>query len=194
MPNSSAVQRNRLTVFLRTLVVALVVVLGLASSGCDGHRGADGQPGVSDFGVKGSGVLQAEQRPVGAFSRIAVSSVVKLHWKRDQEPSLEVTLEDNLLPLLVTEVEGDTLTIRFKENINPTKEIVVTAATAGLDALDGQGAVYCTLEDVKSSRFGLRLGGTSQCTISGSAPSRSWSIAKAPPPLRASNSKLAPPT
>ena len=68
-----------------------------------------------------------------------MSSVVKLHWKRDQEPSLEVTLEDNLLPLLVTEVEGDTLTIRFKENINPTKEIVVTAATAGLDALDGQG-------------------------------------------------------
>ena len=67
MPNSSAVQRNRLTVFLRTLVVALVVVSGLASSGCDGHRGADGQPGVSDFGVKGSGVLQAEQRPVGAF-------------------------------------------------------------------------------------------------------------------------------
>ena len=108
--------------------------------------------------------------------RIAVSSVVKLHWKRDQEPSVEVTLEDSLLPLLVTEVEGGTLTIRFKENINPTKEIVVTASAADLDALDGR-RVDCTLEDVKSNRFELRLGSTSQCIMSGS-PSRSWSIAR----------------
>jgi hypothetical protein len=169
--STSSVHLNYLGVCCRRLVFALAAVSGLATSGCDGHRGADGQPGVSDFGIKGSGVLQTEQRPVGAFSRIAVSSVVKLHWKRDQEPSVEVTLEDNLLPLLVTEVEGGTLTIRFKENINPTKEIVVTASAADLDALDGQGAVDCTLEDVKSSRFELRLGGTSQCTMSGSAQS-----------------------
>ena len=45
----------------------LAAVSGLATSGCDGHRGQMDSP-VFDFGIKGSGVLQTEQRPVGALA------------------------------------------------------------------------------------------------------------------------------
>ena len=136
----------------------------IASSGCAGRIGLS----IGE-GIKGSGVLQTEQRPIAAFTRIDTSSVVKLEWQADQEPNLEVTGEDNLLEHLVTEVRGDTLKIYFKKNVEPTKDVVVKAASPGIDGLSGSGATQSTLKGVHSDQFKLSLSGVSQCTISGEA-------------------------
>lgn len=118
-------------------------------------------------GIKGSGVSKTEPRPVAGFSKIDVSSVVTLDWRLDKKPSLEATVEDNLLPLLITEVSGDTLKIYFKENVNPTKDVVVQAAGPGLDGLVGSGATQNTLTGLRSDDFKLGLSGSSRCTMSG---------------------------
>ena len=140
------------------------LLLLAAPAGCGGvHVGGFG------VGIKGSGVLKTEERTVAGFSEIDVSGVAKLAWEAQEEPSLEVTVEDNLLPLLVTEVTGDTLKIFFKGNVSPTKDVVVKVASPSLNALRGSGATQSTLSGVKSDNFKLGLSGSGQCTISGLA-------------------------
>ncbi|MBI3468253.1 MAG: DUF2807 domain-containing protein [Planctomycetes bacterium] len=123
----------------------------------------------SGVGIKGSGVLKTEQRPVAGFSKIDASGAVKLEWQADDEPSLEAAVEDNLLPHLVTEVIGDTLKIYFNTNVQPTKDVVVKAASPGLNGLIGSGATETTLKGVHSDDFKLALSGSSRCMMSGQA-------------------------
>lgn len=138
--------------------LAFLVLLG----GC--------QPrGVWGAGVKGSGVVKTEKRAIAGFSRVDVGGPVTLEWQPNKEPSLEVTLEDNLLPLLATEIEGDTLKIYFKESVNATKDILVKASSPSLDGFQGGGATQATLKEVQSDQFNLGLSGASRCTISGKA-------------------------
>lgn len=139
-----------------TVCFFLLVFVFLA--GCNLRFGA---------GIKGSGVSKTEQRPVAAFTHIEVGSAVHLDWQVAKAPSLEVTVEDNLLPHLVTEVVGETLKIHFDTNVNPTKDVVVKAASLGLDGLSGSGATRSTLKGLHSDDFKLVLSGASRCTLSG---------------------------
>ena len=148
----------------RAWVLSRGFLLLIVSGGCGGWNVS-----LVSEAIKGSGVLKTEQRPVAGFSKIDVSSVVKLEWGADEEPSVEVTVEDNLLPHLVTEVTGDTLKIYFKTNVQPTKDVVVKAASPGLDGLIGSGATESTLKGVHSDDFKLALSGSSRCTMSGQA-------------------------
>src|SRR5438093_6304 len=112
--------RNRFSsVRIRRCFLEWGCVLLIAGSGCGDAGGPAGANVFFGEGIKGSGVLKTEQRPVTGFSRIDVGGIVKLEWRADGAPSLEVTVEDNLLPLLITEVAGDTLKIHFNENVNP---------------------------------------------------------------------------
>jgi hypothetical protein len=90
-----------------------------------------------------------------------------LEWRPAKEASVEVTVEDNLLPLLVTEVVGDTLKIHFTVNVDPTQDVVVKAAGPNLDGLTGSGATQITLTGVRSESFELQLSGASECTAAG---------------------------
>jgi hypothetical protein len=111
--------------------------------------------------------VKTEQREIGAFSRIQVSGCVKLEWRPAEEASVEVTVEDNLLPHLSTEVVGDTLKIHFTVNVDPTQDVVVKAAGPHLDGLTGSGATQITLTGVRSDDFELQLSGASKCTAAG---------------------------
>ena len=151
---------RRLTSIDPAFCLFLVAAVGVA--GCGGRFGA---------GIKGSGISKTEQRPVAAFTHVEVGSAVRLEWQAAKEPSLEVTVEDNLLPHLITELVGDTLKIYFDTNVNPTKDVVVKAASQGLDGLTGSGATQSTLTGLHSDDFKLDLSGASRCTMSGRANS-----------------------
>lgn len=146
-----------LTTWTRNLMAWLPVIVIVVCPGCDGVFGR----------VRGSGVVKTEQREIGAFSRIRVSGCVKLAWQPAKEAGVEVTVEDNLLPHLVTEVVGDTLKIHFTVNVDPTQDVVVKAAGPDLDGLTGSGATQITLAGVRSENFELQLSGASECTAAG---------------------------
>lgn len=141
-------------------VAIFLFVLGI-SQGCHVPIGRQG--------IKGSGVLNTEKREAALYSRIDVGGSVVLDWQPGKEPSLEVTAEDNLLPLLITEIDGATLKIYFKEAVNPTKDVIVKAAGPALDGLIGGGASRSQLKGIQSDDFKLSLSGASQCSMAGKA-------------------------
>jgi hypothetical protein len=146
----------------RPLFCVAVLLSGLASiAGC--------HITVPNPGIKGSGILKTEAREAEGFSKIDISNVVHLDWKPGSEHSVEVTVEDNLLPHLVTQVKGETLTVYFDENVDPTKDVMVKVTSPNLEALTASGATHSNLKNLDSDRFTLSLSGASRCTITGKA-------------------------
>src|SRR5262249_25053713 len=145
------------TRFTHTLMTCLPVLGIVGCQGCDGVFGR----------VKGSGVVKTEQREIGAYSRIRVSGCVKLEWQPAKEATVEATAEDNLLPLLATEVVGDTLKIHFTVHVNPTQDVVANAAGPHLHGLTGSGATQIRLTGISSEDFELQLSGASECIAAG---------------------------
>lgn len=79
-------------------------------------------------GVPGSGVSRTERRALGGFGAVEVRGQARVEVVTGG-PALEITADDNLLPLLVTEVRDGTLIIKPERQIRPSTTIEVKAIT-----------------------------------------------------------------
>src|ERR671937_185417 len=76
-----------------------------------------GMPFVSPP-IKGSGHVVEEARTIGEFTGIEVHGVVAADVTAGEAPSLKLSGDDNLLPLIITEVQDGRLIIRTRPNTN----------------------------------------------------------------------------
>ena len=74
--------------------------------------------GCSAKKVKGSGNVVSESRPVAEFDRIHLKGAGKVFLTRGETPSIEIKTDDNILPVIKTEVTDRKLVISHK-NYNP---------------------------------------------------------------------------
>ena len=95
--------------------------------------------------VKGNGNLVDKNRSVGSFEGIAVAGSFDVILVKGDEGRIDLQVEENLEPYLETEVEGQTLKVRWKRgaNIRTTKNTTVTVHFKELNevALSGSGDV-----------------------------------------------------
>jgi len=68
--------------------------------------------------VVGSGNLVTENRQVSGVNNLQVSINANVQIQQGATESLTVSVDDNLLPYLITEVRGGVLVIRFQPNTN----------------------------------------------------------------------------
>lgn len=68
--------------------------------------------------VRGSGVLASEERDLPAFSAVQVNSSIQVTIEAGSEQRVVASADDNILPYLRTEVEGDTLMVDLGEEGN----------------------------------------------------------------------------
>src|SRR6185312_12301425 len=80
-------------------------------------------------GIKGDGVIKTENRSILGFSKVEVTGAFKINWSSGK-PALDISADQNLLPLIETVVNGDTLRIESKENLSPTKDITIILSSA----------------------------------------------------------------
>src|SRR5215208_2438155 len=66
--------------------------------------------------VRGSGIAKTETREVNGFSAISFNVIGKVVVTQGKTQSLTVTADDNILPLLETQVNDGTLVIGVKSN------------------------------------------------------------------------------
>src|SRR4051812_42037552 len=76
----------------RRVAVGLLLVLGLATSGCYGVQ-VTTDPNMA----RGSGIVTTEQRPVGAISEVVLSTPGDLTIEQNGSESLTLEGEDNIL-------------------------------------------------------------------------------------------------
>lgn len=126
--------------------------------------------GISGIkGIKGSGNLKTETRNVSGFKKVEAQNALNVIIDAGKDFSMQLEADDNLLPLIKTEVSGDKLTISIKDSISSSRKPTIKISMPELAALDVSGASSGEVSNVKTDSLELAASGASQIKIVGEA-------------------------
>lgn len=120
-------------------------------------------------GTKGSGNVQSQTRAVGPFTAVEMKGIGRLDIKPGPTEALSISAEDNLLPLLTSDVNTGRLVLGPKEgsSVDPTKAIVYTLTIKSLTELQLSGACTVNASDLSGPSLKVRVSGASGVTLAG---------------------------
>jgi len=146
----------------RARLVSLCALLCLAPlvGACDvyGHF-ADG--------VDGNGIEVTEVRRVPSFSEVLLSGEGRVEVVIGTPQPIEITGDENLLRLVETTVDGETLHIRSREEIDPKVDLVLRVTTPVLRAVRCSGAGKVDVQGVDENDFVVDLSGAASIHLAG---------------------------
>jgi hypothetical protein len=146
----------------RVLVLVCMAALGLLAA-CD-----EGPVGPCDE-FQGSGRLVTESRPVSGFDAVSVSAAGQLIVEQTGYESLEITAEDNVLPLIESEVRNGRLLLgpRPGTSLHTTRPVVYRLTVVGLRELDASGASSTEIRRLAGDSLVTQLSGASFLSAAG---------------------------
>jgi hypothetical protein len=121
--------------------------------------------------VVGSGHLATESRPVRGFTSVEVAAAGHLVVEQTGVESLQVTAEDNVLPLVRSEVRNGRLVLGFEPGagVTVTREVLFHVTVGDLAGVEASGASRVEIRGVDAAGLSLRASGASSLTASGRA-------------------------
>ena len=121
------------------------------------------------MGIQGSGRVITETRTVGGFSRISASGISIVNVTQDEPQSLTVEADDNILPLIETEVKGGTLRIGYKDThwggISPSKPVTVNVTMKQISELEVSGSARIRAGSITGNNLVIRESGATELAI-----------------------------
>ena len=120
----------------------------------------------------GSGRVASENRNLSDFEAISLSGSMDLIVRQGSKESVEVSADDNVLPLIETVVEsgaaGKTLHVRFKrgERVWTKAPVKVTVQVVRLVGLASSGSGNLRVEGLKTPILKLAISGSSDARFS----------------------------
>jgi len=130
-------------------------------------------------GVAGSGKIITEKRNVSGFDSIDFSGSGKLEIDQNGDESLSITADDNLLPLLTSEVKGTrlVLNVRSDSRVRPSQRIVYKIGVNKLNEVACAGDTSAVLRSIHGDTLKLEISGSGDITADGSSDRQEVSIA-----------------
>lgn len=141
----------------------LLMTIGLA--------GLAGLAGTAQARTTGSGREQTETRAVDAFEAIAVAGSIQLQVRQAAQPSLTVSADDNVLPMVETVVEhgrhGATLRVRLQRGavVSTRTPIKVLVEVVDLKAIAAAGSGAVTVGALRTPGLHLSVAGSADVRI-----------------------------
>ena len=121
--------------------------------------------------VEGSGNVIVDERAVDGFDEIALRGAGDVVVELGPEERLTVEADDNLLEYLLTDVRGDRLELRIRNNtsISPSEAITYRVTATDLDkvAVFGSGDLVAT--EIATDKFEASINGSGTITLAGMA-------------------------
>ena len=156
---------------MRTTTFLLATIL---ISACDDHLDFVGPDGVAESfrdRINGSGNIVTESRSVGAFHGVSFSGIGRLVIDQTGTSSLTITAEDNIQPVLVSEVVDGRLVLGVagNTNIGRVQQIVFRLTVESLDELSATGAATVEATGIDTDRLEVHLTGATTATVAGRA-------------------------
>jgi hypothetical protein len=111
-------------------------------------------------GVAGSGKATSEVRTVGNFQAIEVGGALGVDVAMAAEPRVEISGDDNLVPLVTTEVKSGKLEIGTRKNMRPSVPLVARVAVPQISGLEVSGSSVVTLHELRGDRLSLEVTGS----------------------------------
>jgi hypothetical protein len=118
-------------------------------------------------GVRGSGNRKTEKRDLPAFTSIETSGAFEVEVQCQQPASFEMEADDNILPLVQSEVRDGVLHLNTTKSYSSTGGIVARIKVPNLASIKTTGAGKFRLSDVKNDSFEIHSTGAAQVVASG---------------------------
>jgi hypothetical protein len=129
--------------------------------------------------VFGSGHLATETRAMANFHDVVLEGVGSLTITVGTTEALSIEAEDNLLPLLGSQVRGTRLVLDQAQPLNPTRPIRYTLSAARLRSLTIAGGADVTVNGLATDAFDVGLQGAGTVRVSGKVGYQSLTISGA---------------
>lgn len=120
------------------------------------------------FGTRGSGVIKTETRQTGGFDMVLSKGSVDADVVIGPRISVTVEADDNLLPLIRTEVKNGALVIDTEGDWSSSRDPVVHITMPSLGAIGVDGSGDATIRGLSGGALGARVRGSGDITATGS--------------------------
>jgi hypothetical protein len=118
-------------------------------------------------GTRGEGAVKTDTRDVGAFSRIETGAGIGVTVRVGPARALEVHAQENLLPIIVTEVQNDTLFLRSAHVYTTSEKVEVVLTTPTLSRIVLSGGSRGSIDGLAANDMEIELSGGSRLTATG---------------------------
>lgn len=142
----------------KLLSLNLVLVL-LAVVGCHHRSGPE---------IKGSGKRVTEKRQVAPFTSISTEGAFDIEVVCQKDLSVEVEGDDNVLPLVNSEVSNNVLRLRPTGNYSVSDAPKFRITVPNLEAISAKGAGKILISGVNNEKLQISSEGAPAITVSGS--------------------------
>jgi hypothetical protein len=118
-------------------------------------------------GIPGSGKLKTEKRNVGSFTSISTEGAFDIEIVCQKPQDLEVAGDDNILPLVTTEVSNDVLYVKNLRDYSTSKPLTLRISVPDLVGIHSTGAGTMEVSGVKNDKLEIEVNGAPTITVSG---------------------------
>ena len=138
-------------------LLSICVIIGLA--GCSIIHTVDK--------VKGSGIAKTEKRSPGSFNSLDVSFPGSIQVRSQEHQGLEISGDDNIVPLITAELKNDTLYIRTSKDCDPKSKLEIIVTAPDLKKFTFAGAGEADLSNIKNDHLEIAMSGAGSLRASG---------------------------
>ena len=117
--------------------------------------------------IDGSGRVVQQNRPVPSFQRVETVGSESVDVRFGPRPALVIIADDNILPLITTEVRGGTLKIGTRGSFRTRNTIRVQLTTPSLQGLKTFGSGDVRIHGANNERLELAIHGSSDLRATG---------------------------
>jgi hypothetical protein len=148
---------------MKRISILLLIVLVVTFAGCKfGH-------GIMGRGIAGSGNRKTEKRELKSFNAIDTSGAYDVNVTCQKPASFEIEADDNILPLIKTEVRDGVLFVSNDQEYHSSKSTALRITLPDLGSVSNHGAGEVKIVDANSSDLKLESSGASSIDAAGRA-------------------------
>lgn len=118
-------------------------------------------------GVTGSGVRKTEKRELSPFTSISTDGAFEIAVVCQQPQTLEIEGDDNLLPLVRTEVRNGVLRINNEGSYSTRIPMKIKISVPSIEGITANGAGTIEVSHLKNDRFDIDSKGAPTIRVSG---------------------------
>ena len=144
---------------MRRLTILFCITLLCALTGCNFMPAKDK--------VRGSGQAKNETRQVAPFKAIEAKCAGTINVTAQGKPGLEISGDDNIVPLIKTEVRDNTLYVTADKDYDPKNKVQINISTPDLARFVFAGAGEATLANIKNNQLAIVASGAGEVKASG---------------------------
>lgn len=148
-------------------IVTLIAGVGLAGIFSFGKLSSRIFNFSVNFGERGSGNIQNEKRNVSEFKTVEIGGAFVVEITAQKDYALEVEADDNLLPLIKTESDGETLRIESEKRISSSNPVKIRISAPDIENLNLSGASKVSIVNLDNESLNVDSSGASKITGEG---------------------------